>query len=181
MMHDQPADEHADVETIEDVSSHAHQQVVEAHRAQLEAKMRNGANWFYWIAGLSLVNSAILLSEGDHHFLIGLGITQFVNALALTWAKQSPETAVVAKVIAGIFTLFTAAVVSAFGFGTNRRHSWLFITGMILYTFDGLIYILFEDWLSIAFHLFVLTRLFTGFRACRDLNAAETQVALQET
>jgi hypothetical protein len=36
------------------------------------------------------------------------------------------------------------------------------------------------EWLSLGFHIFVLTRLFTGFRACRELNAAESEMAAQE-
>jgi hypothetical protein len=179
-MEDLPEDTHAHVDEHDDSSPSPAEQTASARSAELEGKLRTGANWFYWVAGLSLVNSAILLSEGDRHFLIGLGVTQFINAIALHWAKQAPETAMVAKVVAGAFTLITAAVVAAFGLGTNRRYSWLFIAGMILYTIDGLIYVLFEDWLSIAFHVFVLTRLFSGFQACRELNSAESQLAAQE-
>ena len=36
----------------------------------------SGANWFFWIAGLSLVNSLIILFSGEWSFIVGLGATQ---------------------------------------------------------------------------------------------------------
>ena len=54
-----------------------------AVREAVDAQMKKGANWFFWIAGLSVVNSVILLMEGDRHFVVGLGVTQLVNAIAL--------------------------------------------------------------------------------------------------
>lgn len=183
-MADQTDDVHDHTELIDESGSSspadetdAQQQAAEAQWMQLEAKMRHGANWYYWIAGLSVINSAILLSEGATQFLAGLGVTQFANAIALHLSKQSPDNAIIFKAIAGVFTLMVAAVVLAFGYGSSRRSSTIFLIGMLLYTIDGLIYILFEDWLSIAFHVFVLTRLFSGFQACRQLNAAEALVA----
>jgi len=50
-------------------------------RSKLENQVRSGASWFFWIAGLSVINAVILLAGGSWNFLIGLGITQFVSAL----------------------------------------------------------------------------------------------------
>jgi hypothetical protein len=147
------------------------EQSVLVRREQLAAKMRGGANWFFWIAGLSVANTAILLMEGDRHFVVGLGITQLVNAIALEIAKQAPETATAGKVVALVVTLLASAVVTAFAFGARRGMAWLFILGMILYFFDGLLFILFGDWLSLGFHLFALWGIFGGLRAARELNA----------
>ncbi|MCP4560303.1 MAG: hypothetical protein GY837_07230, partial [Bosea sp.] len=36
---------------------------------------RSGANWFYWIAGLSIANSLVILFQGEWGFVVGLGIT----------------------------------------------------------------------------------------------------------
>ena len=50
-------------------------QTVRAELAQLHARGTSGAGWFFWIAALSLINSIILLSGGDRHFVVGLGVT----------------------------------------------------------------------------------------------------------
>src|SRR5437016_14082822 len=41
----------------------------------LEKQLKSGGSWFYWIAGLSLINSAIALSGSGMRFILGLGVT----------------------------------------------------------------------------------------------------------
>src|SRR5207253_1864194 len=45
-------------------------------RKTLERQRRNGAQWFYWIAGLSLINAAIALAGQEWRFILGLGVTR---------------------------------------------------------------------------------------------------------
>jgi hypothetical protein len=165
------APEHEEVLETDDS---AQEQALLAHRAQLTAKLRNGGNWFFWIAGLSIVNTVILLAEGDRQYMVGLGVTQFVNGFALAMAKQAPDTAAGAKIAAFVFTLMASAVVAAFGFGAKRALTWLFALGMGLYLFDGLLLAVFQDWLSAGFHLFALACMFGGLRAARELNTLDS-------
>jgi hypothetical protein len=159
---------------IEDQPELSHEETaLIAHQEQLAAKMRNGANWFFWIAGLSVVNTVILLMEGDRHFVVGLGITQLVNGIALAIAKQNPETATIGKAVAFVITLLISAVVGAFALGARRGWGWIFILGMALYFLDGLLFILFQDWMSVGFHLFALWGIFGGMRASRELRAMD--------
>src|SRR6266576_107363 len=51
-------------------------------RQALERRRRIGGQWFYWIAGLSLVNAAIGFTGADWRFILGLGVTQIVQELA---------------------------------------------------------------------------------------------------
>src|SRR5574340_77246 len=61
-------------------------------RPDLMARHLNGANWFYWIAGLSVVNSVIVLFGGAWYFLVGLGATQFVDGFMMGMIEVSgPE------------------------------------------------------------------------------------------
>ena len=46
-------------------------------------RVKRGANWFYWIAGLSVVNSIMFIAGANFQFVVGLGVTQIINALAL--------------------------------------------------------------------------------------------------
>ena len=41
----------------------------------LDARVKLGANWFYWIAALSVVNSIIVMAQGDWSFIVGLGVS----------------------------------------------------------------------------------------------------------
>lgn len=167
-----------------DVVDHNESSPVEAaalaHYQQLHAKLRNGANWFYWIAGLSVVNSLILLADGNRQFVVGLGITQVVNAIAVEVGKQNPDAAHVCTIVAGVFTCVAAAVFAAFGFGSRRRLTWVFICGMLLYTLDGLLLLIGPDLFSFGFHIFALFGIFGGFSACRQLNALDLATAEQE-
>src|SRR5438477_10996020 len=44
---------------------------------------RSGANWFYWIAALSLLNSIIFFTGSNFSFFVGLGLTPLIDALLL--------------------------------------------------------------------------------------------------
>ncbi len=64
-------------------TDNAHPSVAPAHAgavpvnralvAQAEPEVMSGASWFWWIAGLSLVNSIMTHSGSDTGFIIGLG------------------------------------------------------------------------------------------------------------
>jgi hypothetical protein len=129
-----------------------------------EAQLKSGGSWFYWIAGLSLVNSIVALSGSEWGFIVGLGVTQIVDALG-----QQLQGA--GKAVVFILDLLAAGVLVLFGVFACRRHTWAFVVGMILYALDGLIFLIAQDWLGLGFHAFVLFCLFRGFKACRELNA----------
>jgi len=131
----------------------------------LEKQLKGGGSWFYWIAGLTLVNSVMALSGSGTRFILGLGITQMFDELAQGMGSGA------GLAVAVVLDLLAAAVFVFFGVFANKRHNWSFIVGMALYALDGLIYLIAQDWLGVGFHAFVLFCLFRGFKACRALNA----------
>lgn len=143
-------------------------------RIALERRMLSGANWFFWIAGLSLINSIIMLSNGRWSFLAGLGITQIIDALA---NQAAGELGSGATVIALIMDIIVAGVFVLFGFMARKRQGWAFITGMVLYGLDGLLFLLAQSWLSIAFHAFALYCIYQGLRAHNQLKELEREAA----
>ena len=132
----------------------------------LEKQLKGGGSWFYWIAGLSLVNSVVALSGSGTRFILGLGITQIFDELAKGMGSGA------GLAVAVVLDLLAAAVFVFFGVFANKRHTWSFIVGMALYALDGLIYLIGQEWLGVGFHAFALFCLFRGFKACRALNAA---------
>jgi len=131
----------------------------------LDARLRSGASWFYWIAALSLINSVATLLGMGWRLIVGLGITQLVDAFAGRLGGSGLAVALALNVlISGVFV--------AFGIFSYKRHFWAYAVGMALYLLDGAIFAVASDWLAAAFHAFVLFRLFSGFRAAQQLNSS---------
>jgi hypothetical protein len=139
----------ADSQTIEDME-----------KAKNERAVKNSANWFFLIAGLSVVNSIFYLSGGKYTFLIGLGITQFIAG----FAKGFGEGQLIPFAV--ILTLLIAAMFAALGLFSRKLMAWAFVTGIILYILDALLFIWVKDWLSFGFHVIALYFLVLGVAAC---------------
>ena len=121
----------------------------------LELRLTRSAQWFYWIAGLSLIN--VFAAKEHFEFMFGSGAVEVAPAFGQTTAI------VIDVIIVGAFALF--------GFLASKRQTWAFILGMILYAADGAIYVLLQDYLPALFHAYVLYVLYLGVRASMTLNS----------
>ena len=144
------------------------------YHAELSQRFASGANWFYWIAGLTLVTSLIGLLGGNWSFLLSLGITQVIDGFALYFAESFGEAP---KVIAIVLDIFITAIFVGFGYLAGKRHMWAYLTGMILFLLDSLISVVIFDWLGILMHGFALVMMIRGYIAGRDLVAYERDLA----
>jgi hypothetical protein len=142
--------------------------------SELRRALASGANWFYWIAALSLVKSVISLCEGKWNFAVGLGITQIIDAIGQVGMQNGGGNWI--KIVLFTIDLIIAGTFFVFGVFANRRYSWAFLTGMILYLLDGLIMVVAGDVLGIIIHALALYFLFRGFMASRELNRLGTSV-----
>ena len=145
-------------------------------KLKVEKRFQSGADWFFWIAGLSLINSIILLAGSEWGFIVGLGVTRIVDSIGLVIAE---EVGIAGKIIAFIFDVIVAGIFVLFGVFARRRHKWAFITGMILYALDGLIFLLVMDILSIGFHIFALFCIYGGFKALGKLSEVEDTPSIE--
>ncbi len=130
------------------------------------AAIRSGANWFFWIAGMSVINSVASLGGADWGFVIGLGITQVFDAVAL-----AIESNVVKAVVFGI-DLICAGIFISFGVIAGKGRRWCFLLGMCLYGLDSVIFIVAEDALGFGFHFMALYFINQGYRASRNAVAS---------
>ena len=144
------------------------------HHAELSTRFASGANWFYWIAGLTLVTSLIGLLGGSWGFALSLGITQVIDGLALYATESFGEAP---KVIAIVLDILITAMFVGFGYLANKRHMWAYLTGMIVFLLDSLISIAIYDLLGIIIHGFALVMMIRGYIAGRDLLALERDLA----
>ncbi|HXZ80610.1 MAG TPA: hypothetical protein VEG30_11810 [Terriglobales bacterium] len=129
---------------------------------QAQTRVKAGASWFYWIAALSLINTVIVLSGSQWHFILGLGITQVVDALARKVGS-------VAYLPAVIIDLVVASVFVFFGIFASKPKKWAFGIGMAVYAFDCLLFLIGRDILGIAFHCFALYQIYRGMAAMESL------------
>src|SRR5215207_6157256 len=144
--------------------------------AELSQRLKTGANWFYWIAGLTIVNSLIAFGGGDWRFLISLGTTQVIDALA---EGLSPGLGGAPKIIALVLDLIVTGVLVTFGWLAGQKHLWAYIFGMVVFLFDGLMSMIFQDWIGVIAHAVVLFFMFRGFQAGRELVNLEKAMAEQ--
>lgn len=142
--------------------------------AQLAQAYKSGANWFYWIAGLTIVTSLITFGGGSWRFLISLGSTQIIDGIAQALAT---ELGGAAKVVGLVLDLIVTGLFVMFGWLANQKHLWAYIAGIVAFALDGLLSLLFGDWIGVAAHAFVLFFLFRGFQAGRSLLALEKTMA----
>jgi hypothetical protein len=139
-----------------------------SEQSALEEKCRSGARWFYWIAALSLFTSLVSLSGSQWGFILSLGITQVIDALASGLAEGVGNAA---KIVALVLDLSIVGAFALVGYMSERRMSWVFAVGMSFYALDTLLFVYVRDWLGIGFHAFALYCMSSGFRACLKLNA----------
>lgn len=132
-------------------------------QSALEQRVRNGGRWFYWIAGLSTVNFVLYLMGTETGFALGTALDWFVGAILEEVA--APSLAWLPHV--GVIALFAFLGVRA-----TAGAQWAFIVGGLVYTLDGLLFLLVRDWLGIAVHAFALFAIVSATISLRQLRSA---------
>lgn len=143
----------------------------------LVAQAKGGANWFYWIAGLSLVNSLIFLFGGNWSFFAGLGITQIIDAIVAQGSELDGISTI--KIIAFVIDVIIAGIFVLCGLWANKLQTWAFVAGMIFYLLDGILVLILGAYLPAAFHLFALYMIFKGLSAARQIKATNPNIMTQ--
>ena len=131
-------------------------------------RMLKGANWFYWIAGLSLVNCVLARTSSDTRFIIGLGSTQLIDVIAQAFINDEPGLSIVFHSASIVFDMIILGTIALFGILGRKGVRPVFIIGIILYALDSLVCIVFEDYIGAASHLIGLVGLYSGMRASYD-------------
>jgi len=136
------------------------------NRPLKEKLVHRGANWFYWIAALTLINSAFAYFESARNFIFGVGLCQVIDAVMLEILGAN-------SVLFLIPSLIIASLFGLIGYHANKFSKTAFITGLVIYGLDALLFLLFQDYLSFAFHLFALIMIFNGYRNIKHVQTAQ--------
>lgn len=135
----------------------ADQTALMAQKLRVEQALKGSSSWFVIIAALSLVNSVLFMTGANIHFIFGLGLTQIVDAVAHNAGGAGVVLDLIINgVIGAVFVLF-------WNFA-RKGQKWAWLAGMGLYVLDGLILLLFKDFLSVAFHGWALYRMSAGLK-----------------
>jgi hypothetical protein len=133
------------------------QSVAVEQKSRVLDALKRSASWFLMIAGLSMVNSILAMSGAKIQFIFGLGVAQIVDALAHRAGSSGVILDLVINgMIAGVFVLF-------WNFARQGQR-WAWYLGMALYVIDGILLLLFKDYLAMAFHAYALYRMSSGLK-----------------
>ena len=139
----------------------------------LDNRIRNGGNWFFWIAGLSLLNTIIYLSGNKLTFVIGLAVTQLIDGFMTGLVNHFGNGWTIARILGFAIDACIAGIFIIFGYFGRKRYRWSIIVGMILYALDGIVMLLFQDWLGTGFHLLALFGIWSGLQSLSELEILE--------
>lgn len=109
--------------------------------AGVSPAVQSAGRWFFWIVGLSVINTVMSMSGSQTSFVMGLAMTAVSDALF-------SDTKIVAFAIDAVVLAFFAFV----GVQAVRGKLWAFYLGIVVYAIDALIYLAFGDWMPVAFH-----------------------------
>lgn len=150
------------------------------HIEKLEQKMKQGLSWFYWIAGLSVVNMAMVHMGSDGLFLAGLTITAVIDGIGVALHDRI---GMVGTILAIMVNVVILACWLAAAWVARKRHTWALAAGAIFLLADTLAtlgLLLMSQSFSIIIwliiHIIALSGFFIAWRAMRELNAIDRQV-----
>ncbi len=146
------------------------QPVAVEQKSRVLQALKGSASWFVMIAGLSVVNSILAMSGASVRFIFGLGFSQIVDALAHQAGSAGYVLDLIINgIIAGVFVLF-------WNFA-RKGQKWAWYLGMAVYVVDGLLLLLFKDYLAIAFHAYALYRMSSALKLLPILERLDQQSA----
>lgn len=142
----------------------------------LNARARSGTDWFFWIAGLSIINSISSLAGASLSFVAGLGITQIVDGFASVLGEKGGDSSLVIHIIGLLINLAIASIFVVAGFLARKHYRWIVIAGMALYVLDALIFLFVKSWFGFLFHGWALWGLWSGLQALNALKKLDESV-----
>jgi hypothetical protein len=122
----------------------------------------HAADWFFWLAILSVINSLIVFYYQIPNTPIALGITQWVDGTTSGFNATMSTSALVTNIL-------IAAVVAAFGLMARRGSDLAFVLGIFLYVIDAMLTIGLREFFGFGVHLIALFFLIKGLLASRHI------------
>jgi hypothetical protein len=129
--------------------------------AAIQERRDFGARWFYWIAGLSLLNAVLYALSREWEVALGAGLGFILQGIAIELFGQRGSWLAHLPVI---------ALFAWFGWQALRGRQWAFLAGGVIFALDAGLVLLVQDWIALGLHGFALFAIVGGWRAQRELD-----------
>jgi hypothetical protein len=124
-----------------------------------------GADVFFVLAALSIINSLIVYFFGTANLPIAFAVTQWVDG---TTGPMTPEGWQPPLQFTGLLMdILIALAFAGFGYFARRGSDLAFVVGMFLYIVDAMLSIGLREFWGFGFHLIALFIIFKGLLASR--------------
>jgi hypothetical protein len=146
---------------------------------ELPAIARKGTDWFFWTAGLSVINVITSIVIGMPNYVFGVANGRFVGGMAIGIAQifGVANWGMGVLLITQSFDLPFAGLFIAAGILARKQYRWVVKAGLVLYAVDCVIFIIFANWIGVAIHVVALWRLWIGLQALSGLRDLKKQSA----
>jgi hypothetical protein len=131
-----------------------------------------GANWFFWLAILSALNSLVIYFVGIRNTPFAFGITQWIDGTTGPLTSEGWSPPLHTEGLIG--NLLIAAAFAGFGYFARRGNDVAFLLGIFLYVVDAMLSIGLRDFFGFSFHLVGFFFLFRGLLASRHVRENAT-------
>ena len=135
----------------------------EAQAQSLISARNSGANWFFWIVGLSVLNTLISLTGTEWGFSLGAAATQIADVFA------GESGSFVGRVFALGFDVLVFGFYVMCGVQAMRGATWAFVLGLVVFALDTLLMAVAQEWIGLALHAWAMFSIFTGLMANNNL------------
>ena len=122
----------------------------------------HGADWFFWIAILSVINTLIVYFYQTPNTPVALGLTQWLDGTNVGITSALTPGWLVTDIL-------IAAVLAMFGLLARRGNDLAFVVGIFLYVVDAMLTIGMRDFFGFGVHLIGLFFLCKGLLASRHI------------
>jgi len=141
-------------------------------KLRLEKKFYASISWFFWIAGLSFINSILFVTNANISFTFGLGITQIIDVFGMVLAEERSE---YYRYLTFALILLATGIFALMGYFARQRKRWAIIVGLVLYALDSIILLTVQYWIGFLFHIFVIIMISMSFGHLLQLEQLETE------
>lgn len=146
--------------SMNDNENSSDQKLIE-DKLKLENAMKGGLSWFYWIAGLSIINTIMAYTKSETFFVAGLSTTFFVKAASSEFSSLNLFFNIINAILIVSFIIF-----GKYG----KKNNLLIYIGMGVYCLDSLFFLYAGEWVSIGFHVFALYGIYIGLKSKNQLS-----------
>ncbi len=150
--------------TAETIKSSRKEKIETVKKEELKQKslILGGTSWFLWIGILSALNLIAIIIHQNLQFIAGLGINYFILGM-MDGIRRT--TGINLIVLGYVLTFLVSGLFIFIWKKSKQENKAIYLTGLIIYGLDTIIFVFTKEWFSLGFHIFALLMLGNGYNA----------------